>query len=356
MINQKDRSPASASSDELQAASSGATHHVCRPSLPHGLSRRGLLALGVGASFAPGWALAQNSSSRPIRLIVAAPPGGSNDFGARVIAPYLSEALGTTIVIENKAGASATIGSDFVAKSAPDGYTLLFTSANSVVVAPQAMVKPPFNFPTDLTSINMVGQTVSAFAVNPQLGVRSLKELIALSQTREVTLASSGVGALSHLIIESLIQDSGAKILHVPYKGGGPGIADALAGHVSGVVGDVPTFIPLHQDGKLIIIAVASEKRLEFLPNIPTINETIPGFSATNFLGLFAPAKTPRPIIDRINAGIQKVVAREDLQAQFRKVAIAPGAMSSPEVFHKHVLEQHSRWGKLLREKNLVNN
>lgn len=351
MVQQTKGRRASWPGDEQHVADGAIAHNAVYHPSP---TRRSMIALGLSLGLAPGWSRAQNPLSKPIRLIVPVAPGGSNDFGARVIAPHLAEALGTTIIVENKPGASSTLGADYVAKSTPDGLTLLFCSANAVAVAPQTFAKPPFNFPTDLTSINMVGQTASSIAVHPGLGVKNLAELIALSKTREVSLGSSG--ELTRLIIESLIQDSGAKILHVPYKGGGPAIADALGGHISGVVQDVPTFIPLHQDGKLIIITVASEKRLGFLPNVQTVNETIPGFSVTNFLGLFAPAKTPRPIIDRINAGIQKVVAREDVRAQFIKAAVEPGTMASPEVFHQHVLEHYRRWGKLLREKNLITN
>jgi tripartite-type tricarboxylate transporter receptor subunit TctC len=318
------------------------------------MSRRRLFALGLATATTPGFALAQDFSGRPVRLIVGAPPGGSNDFGARLIAPYLGEALGTTVIVENKLGAAGTIASDTVAKSAPDGTTLLFSSASPIIIAPQALPKAPFNVLTDFVPINTVGQTPEAIALNPGLGVKTLKEFIALSHTRQLALGSSGTGGLPHLIIELLIQASGGNIVHVPYKGAGPGIADAMGGHVSGVVSDLPPFIPLHQEGRLLIVAVTSEKRLDFLPNVPTVNETLPGFAANNWLGVFARARTPKPIVDKLNAALLKVVAREEVRAQFRKNAVIPSAMASPDAFQAFVAEEYHRWGKVLRDKGIT--
>jgi tripartite-type tricarboxylate transporter receptor subunit TctC len=318
------------------------------------LSRRNLLALGLAVAVVPNLALSQSFSSKQTRLFVGAPPGGSNDFGARLIAPYLSEALGTTAIVENKPGASGTIASDAVARAAPDGMTLLFSSASPVIIAPQAMPKAPFNPLSDFTAVNMVGMTPVGIAVNPRLGVKSLKDLIALSKTRQITLASSGTGGLAHLIIELLIEASAGNIVHIPYKGGGPGITDTMGGHVSGVVSDLPPFIPYHQEGRLLIIAVTSEKRLDFLPNVPTANETLPGFTATNWLGLFAPAHTPRPVIDKLNAALMQIVKRDDLKAQFLKGGVIASAMASPDVFQKFVADEYHRWGKVLRDKGIT--
>ncbi|MEJ8850784.1 tripartite tricarboxylate transporter substrate binding protein [Variovorax rhizosphaerae] len=299
--------------------------------------------------------MAQDLSSKTIRLMVGVPPGGSNDFAARLISPHLAEALGATVIVENKVGAAGTIATDFVAKSAPDGTTLYFGGTGPILIAPQAMPKVPFNFLTDIMPINMVGETPLALAVFPGLGVKTLQEFIALSRTRPLSLASTGTGSLPHLVIESLIQASGGNILHVPYKGGGPALADAMGGHVSGVVQDVPTFIPLHEQGKLTLLAVTSAKRVEFLPNIPTVSETLPNFfSASSTLGVYAPAKTPRAIIDKINAALVKTVARDDVQERMRKSAIVPGATASPEAFQKLTALEYQRWGKLLREKGIV--
>lgn len=299
--------------------------------------------------------MAQELSGKPIRLIVGVPPGGSNDFGARLIAPLLGEILGTTVLVENKTGAAGTIATDFVAKSVPDGRTLYFGGTGPDLTAPQAMPKASFNFLSDIMPINMIGETTLGVAVGPTLGVKTLREFIALSRTRQLSLASTGTGGLPHLVIETFIQAAGGNILHIPCKGGGPALTDVMGGHVSGVVQDVPTFIPLHEEGKLHLMAVTSPKRVDFLPNIPTVNETLPDFfRATSILGLYAPAKTPKAMIDKFNAALQKIVARDDVSARLRKSAIVPITMPSVEAFQKLAADEYHRWGKLLRGKGIV--
>ncbi len=317
-------------------------------------ARRSLLALGIAVGIAPGFAFAQDYPNKPVRMVVGYPPGGSNDIVARIIAPRLAEALGVSVVVENKAGVSGAIGADFVAKSAPDGHTLFLASASPVVITPHTIPKIPFNTLTDFAPINTVGLTPEAIAVAPSLGVKNLKEMLALARTRQVSLASSGTGGLPHLTIELLIQASKGNIVHVPYKGAGPAVSDTLAGHVNGIVMDVPPLFPFIQDKRLHALAVTSAKRVEFLPNVPTAQEELPGFNVTNWVGLFAPAKTPKPVVDKLNAALGKVVAREDVRAQLLKVAVVPSTMSSPEAFQQFVAAEFHRWGKLVKDKNIV--
>jgi tripartite-type tricarboxylate transporter receptor subunit TctC len=312
------------------------------------------LVVGLAALLAPQLAAAQEYPSRPIRLVVGYPPGGSNDIVARIIAPRLAEVLGASVVVENRAGASGVIGADYVAKAAPDGYTLLAASASPVVITPHTIARIPFNTLTDFAPINTVGLTPEAIAVAPSLGVNTLKELLALARTRQVTLSSSGTGGLPHLTIELLMQAAKGNIVHVPYKGAGPAMADTLAGHVNGIVMDVPPLYPLIQDGRLKALAVTSDKRVEFLPGVPTAQEELPGFNVTNWVGVFAPAKTPPAIVARLNAALVKVVAREDVRAQLIRVAVVPSSMASPEAFQKFVGEEFHRWGKLVKDKNIV--
>lgn len=317
--------------------------------------RRSLLILGLAAVFAPGFAGAQQFPNKPIRMIVGYPPGGSNDIVARIMAPRLSEELGTTVVVENKAGVSGAIGADFVAKAAPDGYTVLLASASPVVITPHTIPKIPFNTLTDFAPINTVGLTPEAIAVAPSLGVKNLKELLDLARTREVSLASSGTGGLPHLTIELLMQAArNSKIVHVPYKGAGPAVTDTLAGHVNGIVMDVPPLYPLIQDGRLQALAVTSAKRVEFLPKVPTAQEVLPGFDVTNWVGVFAPAGTPQPVVDKLHAAIDKVVARPDVREQLLKVAVVPSTMASPAAFQQFVAGEFNRWGKLVKDKNIV--
>jgi tripartite-type tricarboxylate transporter receptor subunit TctC len=184
--------------------------------------------------------------------------------------------------------------------------------------------------------------------------VNSLKELIALAKTQQITLASSGTGGMPHLTIELLMQLAKGNMTHVPYKGAGPALTDTLAGHVNGIVMDVPPLYPLIQDGRLKALAVTSDKRVEFMPSVPTALEELPGFSVTNWVGLLAPAKTPKAIVDRINAALVQAVARPDVREQLIKVAVSPSAMPSTDAFQKFIADEYARWGKLVREKNIT--
>lgn len=304
-----------------------------------------LAASGVGA---------QGFPAKTIRLIVGYTPGGSNDIVARIIAPRLGEALNTPVVVENKPGASGALGADYVAKSPPDGYTLLAASASPVVITPHTLPKIPFNTLTDFAPINTVGVTPEAIAASPRLKVGSLKELLALARTQQVSLASSGNGGLPHLTIELLMQAARGQILHVPYKGAAPAITDTLAGNVDGIVMDLPPLYPLIQEGKLRALAMTSEKRFELLPAVPTAREELPGFTVTNWMGVFAPANTPKPVIDQINAALQKVVSREDVHQQLLKAAVVPSVMASPDAFRAFVAEEFHRWGKLVKDRNIT--
>lgn len=301
---------------------------------------------------AVGAARADDFPSHPIRLIVGYPPGGSNDIMARIIAPHLSEELHTSVVVENRAGASGVIGADAVAKAAPDGYTLLASSVSPIIITPQTMAKPPFDTLHDFTAINTVGLTPEAIAVNPTLKVKTLNELLALARTRQVTLASSGTGGLPHLTIE-LLKKMAGNIVHVPYKGAGPAASDTLAGHVDGIVMDLPPLYPLIKEGRLHALAVTSDKRVSFLADIPTAQEELPNFSVVNWLGIFAPANTPAAVVDKINAALRKVVARDDVKAQFASVAVVPSILASPAAFQKFVGEEYARWGKVVKDANI---
>ncbi len=288
--------------------------------------------------------------SKPITLIVGFPPGGSNDIVARIIAQPLGELLGTNIVIENKSGASGTIAGLATVRAAPDGHTLLAASLSPVIVAPQTYKKPPFNTPTDLIAINMVGLTPETIGVGPSLpDVKTLSDLIALSKTRQITMSSSGPGSFPHLAIELLTTVSKGNFMHVPYKGATPAISDTIAGHVDSIMMDAPPIIGMVKDGRLRALAVTSAKRLEALPDVPTAQETLPGFDVVNWIGVFAPAKTPEPIIARINDALVKVIARPDVRAQLEKVAVPPAIMASTQTFQQFVDAEYKRWGDVLK-------
>ena len=299
-------------------------------------------------------ASAQNFSDRPITLLVGFPAGGSNDMAARIIAPHLGRELGTTVVVEIKAGASGTIAAMATVKAPPDGHTLFASSMSAIVVAPQAFKKPPFDPRKDLKAINLVGLTPQVVSVGPTLPqVKSLAELIALSKTRSLTMASSGIGGLPHLAIELLTDASGGKFTHVPYKGATPAIADTMAGHVDSLMLDAPPIVPLAKEGRLRALAVTSAERLAVLPDVPTVAQTLPGFDVSTWIGIFAPGQTPPNVIARINTALMHVMARPEVREQFANAAIPVATMESTKAFETFVDAEYRRWGEVLRHANI---
>jgi len=311
-----------------------------------------VLALGsVALAAVAGPSQAQEYPNRPIRLVVGYPPGGSNDIVARIVAPRLATALGTQVIVDNRAGASGTIGADHVAKAAPDGYTLLVSSASPIVIAPHTLSKAPFDVTRDFQAINTVGSMPEAIAVGPGVPVRSLRELIELSKTKDVTLSSSGNGGLPHLTIELLKEASKGRIVHVPYRGAGPAVADTLAGHVNGVVMDLPALYAFIQDGRLRALAVTSDKRVDFLRDVPTAQEEgLPSFQAVNWIGVLAPAGTPKAVVDKVNAALVKIVADPEVRAQLTKAAVVPTIGASPDAFQQFLKAENTRWAKVVKD------
>lgn len=325
------------------------------------LRRRTLRLLTSVLLVAPLWsatpALAKDAyPAKPIRLIVGYPPGGSNDIAARIIAPELSQLLGTTVVVENKAGANGVIGADHVAKAAPDGYTLLLSSMSPVILAPQTMKQPPFDVLEDFAPVNMIAITPEAIALGTKRqGITSLPQLLELAKKERITLSSSGAGGLPHLTIE-LLKKVQPNIEHVPYKGAGPALTDTLAGHVDGIVMDLPPLYNQIKEGKLKALAVTSENRVSFLSHVPTAQETLPGFNAENWIGIFAPANTPTAVLNTLDQALRKAVTQPKVNTALEAVALSPATQDSPAAFQQQVANDHARWGKVLRESGVEMN
>lgn len=296
---------------------------------------------------------AQEYPSRPINLVVGYPPGGSNDIVARLVAPLLAKELNANVIVENRAGANGTIGAGYVVRANPDGYTLLFSSASPLVLAPQTITPKPFNTVSDFKAVNMVGMTPEAITVGPKTPIDSLTDLLEKAKTQEFSFASAGTGGLPHLTIEMLKQASQGKILHVPYKGGAPAIADALAGHVDGVVQDLTPLYPFIKDGQLKALAITSKDKIGFLPNIPTANTALPDFEVVNWLGIFAPAKTPDAVVDKLNTAIQVIINKPEFQSQLEKIAVIPSTLPKPADFQSFLGNEYERWGKIIKEVGL---
>jgi len=283
-----------------------------RPVLKAGLYGFGLSLVAACLFGTPSVALAQGKfPSQPITIVVGFPPGGSNDMVARMVAPKLSAILGVPVIIENRAGANATVGTDYVVRSKPDGYTLTLGSASPLAISPHTYKNLPYTPLKDLVTINTVASTPEGIAVHPSVPAKTLPELVALAKKQDVTMASAGGGGLPHLAIELLKNESGGRFVHVPYKGATPAVIDTAGGHVNGVIMDLPVLIPMIKDGRLRGLAVADVKRAELTPDLPTTKEVgLPGVLAFNWFALMAPVKTPAPIVERLHAAVMQVSHR----------------------------------------------
>lgn len=316
------------------------------------LARRWLLAAGLAAAaFGPAPAVAQDYPSRPINLIVGFPPGGSNDIVARILAPRLGEALGQPVVVVNKPGSNALIGTDFVAKAPPDGYTITLASASPLVIAPATYAKLPFDPIKDLQGITTVAATPELVAVHPSTPAKDLAELVALARTKDVTISSSGNGGLPHLAIELLRSATGGRFLHVPYKGAGPAVTDTAGGHVQGVIMDLPALQALVKDGKLRPLAITNKERSPVLPETGTsVEQGVPSLLAFNWFAVMGPAKMPKPVVDKLHAALVKVAQSPEVREAMLKVGVEPMTHASPDAFASFMRDETARWGKIARD------
>ena len=286
---------------------------------------------------------------RPIRLIVPFPPGGATDANARIIAKEVESALGQPLVIDNRGGANAIIGSDLVAKAAPDGYTLMHISV-AFAINPSTHRKLPFDTSRDFTPITnpIVGQG-SLLAVNPALAAKSVTDLIALAKKQQSSFSSPGVGNVLHLITEAFSTRAGIQMLHVPYKGAGPTLVAVVGGEVQVMVVPPVIAIPHLKAGRLRPLGYSGAKRLPAIAEVPTIGETLPGFQQdSGWHAWFAPAKTPAPVIARIYAAIQKSLQVPTVRDFLLAGGYQPTA-DPPAEFQKNFQNDLKRWGELVR-------
>jgi len=263
----------------------------------------------------------------------------------------MAELLGQPVVIENKPGANATIGTEFVAKSAPDGYTITLGSLSPLVISLATYANIPYDTARDFAPINTVALTPEVIALHPSVPAASLADLVTLSKTRQLTLSSSGNGGLPHLAIELLKNESKGNFLHVPYKGAGPAVTDTVGGHVNGVVMDQPAVAEQVKGGKLRAVAITNQHRTGVLPDVPTSGEQgLAGVQAVNWFALMAPRGTPAAIVARLNDALVKTVALPQVKEEFAKVGVEPYVQSSPEAFRTFLNAEIVRWGKIARD------
>ncbi len=298
----------------------------------------------------PSAAHAQTYPVKQIRMIVPFAAGGPTDILARVIAQKLSAAWGQQVITDNRAGAAGNIGTEMVAKAAPDGYTLLASSSGILTVNPNLFSKQPFDIQRDFSPITIATSVTNILVVHPSLPVRSVKELIALAKKRpgELSYSSSGIGSASHLSMELLKFTAGISVAHIPYKGAHPGVVDLVAGQVDMTLIGLPPALPHVKSGRLRALGVANKSVA--LPDMPTIAESgLPGFSVVNWLAVLAPAGTNKDVIAKLNSEIVRAVHQPDVKAQLMAEGFEPIG-SSPERLAEEIRVWIPKWGEVIRK------
>ena len=313
------------------------------------------LALALATAFGTAGVSAQETYPvKPVRIVVPFPPGGGGDAVVRIIASSLGQRLGQPVVIENRPGASGYIGAQAVANAAPDGYTILMGFDGSVVVAPR-LIKAPFDLLADFAPITKLNDATLVLAAHPSVGAKTLKELVELSKTRPGGLAygSSGPATTTHLAGVLLAQRAGMNLTHVPYKGGGQAVTDVVGGQIPLIFTVLPTVSAFIRDGRLNAIAVASAKRSAVLPETPTMVESgLAGFEVNSWYGLFAPARTPRAVIDRLQTEVAAVLAQPEIRERYLNAGLEPVG-NKPAEFAEQVRNDIQRWQKVVKEADI---
>ena len=294
--------------------------------------------------------------NKSIKLIVPYPPGGATDVIGRVLAQRMSTALGQQVVVDNRGGAGGNIGADAVAKSAPDGYTLLMAALTShSIMATLEKGSIHYNLEKDLVPVAVVGSVPLVWVVHPSLPVKDMQEFVAYAKANpgKLTYASSGAGAPQRMCAELFRGMTGADMIHVPYKGSGPAMTDLVGGQVNTMCETVPASMQLIKAGKLRALGVPAAKRISMLPDVPTTAEQgMPNYEVASLFGVMVPAGTPKPIIDRLNAELQKILATPEAQAQLLDQG-AYAVQTTPEQANARVKQEIAMWAKVIKDANI---
>lgn len=298
------------------------------------------------AALISGAAMAQAYPVKPIRLVVPLAPGGTTDLIARMVAERMSPILGQPVVIENRGGAGGTIASNHVAKSEPDGYTLLMGTIGTAAIAPAMYASLPYDPEKDFEAVSLLTTGQFVLAVNPSVPAKTLGEFLSLAREKPGTLSygSAGNGSTLHLGMELLKQNAGINIVHVPYRGSGPMVVALVSGEIQAGLPDIPSALPFIESGKLRPLAVTSADRSTILPDIPTLAESgFKDYSVTVWLGIYAPAGTPRAIVDKLNESIALAVQDENLKMRLAKIDSSI-ATSTPDEFAEFSRSERAKW------------
>ncbi len=308
------------------------------------------LALLAGSLAATSDAWAQTYPVKTVRLVVAFPAGGGIDTVTRLLAPKLTEALGQQMVVDNRIGASGNIGTDYVAKSAPDGYTVLMAYASHASNA-ALFTKLPYDTVRDFQPVSLIGAVPHVILVNPSLPVKTITELVRLAKARpgDITYSSPGNGTPLHLATELLKVTAGIDIRHIPYKGAAPAMVSAMSGETQLTITTFVVATPLMKSGRLRAIAVASDKRVPTFPSLPTVAESgIKGTESNSWYGMLVPAATPRTVVNSLHAALLKALAAPDVRARFSEQSVEISG-STPEEFDKLIRDEIAKWSKVVK-------
>lgn len=300
-------------------------------------------------------ASAQNYPDRPIRLVVAFPAGGTTDIVARILAEYAGRSLGQQMIVENRPGAGGNIGTELVARAAPDGYTLSLCTIGTCAINLSIYPDTGYDLERDFAPVSLVGEVVNVLAINPKVPARSVKELVALARAKpgSLTYGSSGYGSSPHLSGELLKSMAGVDIIHVPYKGSAPAITDLRGGQIQMFFDNAPSILPHVKSGALRALATTGAKRAKVLPDVPTMEEAgFPGFVVAPWWGVLAPARTPAPVVARLTQAFGRVLADPAVIKRFEELGldVLGGA---PQRLGDKIRSETAKWGKLVRERNI---
>jgi len=299
-------------------------------------------------------ARAQEFPTKPVRIIVPWPPSGNVDITARTVAPAFGEALGQSVVVENRAGAAGSIGSAAVAKSAPDGYTLLLGSSGTITAGPAVWKAQHYDPVKDFVAVGGIQSVPIVLTVAPKTPVTNFQEFSSLTRAKQLSIASAGSGSSNHLAIELLMRMGNLNLLHVPYKGSGPAITDLLGSQVESMMDQLTASIGHIREGRIKPLAISSRSRSPLLPNVPTLDELgVKGYEASTFTGLFAPAATPQPVLARLSLSLRKALANETVRERYRGMGVEIIDMSQAE-FASYVRADFEKWRRVAREGNIV--